>query len=173
MLARNGCRHGIDASISGYSGIDVRIGCQQHRCQPTTGSGTGIDAGISSSIEVRIGCHLDVNICVSTGTDRCRRLCRPPLNLAPVSVSCAAPYARSALWVAVPLLYRCCTVAVSVTAPVIVSAAVPVVVATASAIVPAAFSSSCRFRFLLLAAVSAAPAAGRPKKLLTNCNRLI
>lgn len=44
-----------------------------------------------------------------TGTDCCRQLCRSPLNLAPVSVSCAAAYARSALWVAVPLLYRRCS----------------------------------------------------------------
>lgn len=82
MSSCNGCRRGIDASIRSNSGIDVCIGC-----------------------------HLDINICVSTGSDRCRQLCQSPLNLAPVSVSCAAPYARSALWVAVPLLYRCCTVA--------------------------------------------------------------
>lgn len=86
----------------------MSIPARQHRYWPATGSGTGIDAGISSSIEVRIGCHLDVNICVSTSIDRCRRLCRSPLNLASVSVSCAAPYARSALLVAVQLLHRRC-----------------------------------------------------------------
>lgn len=144
MLARNRCRHGIDASIRGYSGIDIRIGY-----------------------------YLDVDIGISTDTDRCRRLCRPPLNLASVSVSCAAPYARSALWVAVPLLHRRCILHCFIAVSVIVSAAISVVVAAASAIVPVALSSSCRFRFLLLAAVLAAPAAGRPEKLSTNCNRLI